>query len=85
MPAIVLLGHSHHCPTCGPTTVDSGADSFTVNGRAIARLGDTLGCGATITSGSPSMTIGGHPVARVGDSTDHGGTLENGDASWLLD
>ena len=54
MPAVVLVGHDHDCPLCGPTTVDSGSESFKVNGRAVARVGDTLGCGAVITSGSPS-------------------------------
>ncbi|MGH8386686.1 MAG: PAAR domain-containing protein [Pseudomonas sp.] len=85
MPAVVLLGHNHVCPLCGPTTVDSGSPSFNVNGRAIARVGDTLGCGAVITSGSPSMSVNGQPVARVGDTTDHDGVLENGDGSWLID
>ncbi|MNE29793.1 PAAR motif protein [compost metagenome] len=85
MPAIVLVGHDHLCPSCGPTTVNSGATSFKVNGRAVARVGDTLTCGATITSGSPSMSVEGQPVARVGDVTDHNGTLENGDSSWMVD
>ncbi|VVQ06599.1 hypothetical protein PS938_03053 [Pseudomonas fluorescens] len=85
MPAVVLVGHDHDCPLCGPTTVDSGTRNMTVNGRAVARVGDTLGCGAVITSGSPSMAINGQPVARVGDTTDHDGKLENGDSSWLID
>ncbi|CAI8852848.1 PAAR motif protein [compost metagenome] len=85
MPAVVLVGHEHDCPLCGPTTVDSGTRNMTVNGRAVARVGDTLGCGAVITSGSPSMAINGQPVARVGDTTDHDGKLENGDSSWLID
>ncbi|MHA4977855.1 PAAR domain-containing protein [Pseudomonas extremorientalis] len=84
MPAVVLVGHDHDCPLCGPTTVKSGTRNVTVNGRAIARVGDTLGCGAVIISGSPSMIINGKAVARVGDSTDHEGILENGDASWLI-
>ena len=85
MPAVVLVGHDHDCPLCGPTTVDSGSESFKVNGRAIARVGDALGCGVVITSGSPSMNVNGKAVARVGDTTDHDGELENGDASWLID
>lgn len=84
MPAVVLVGHDHACPSCGPVTVTSGSGSFTVNGRAVARVGDTLGCGAVISSGSALMTIEGQPVARIGDTTDHGGVLENGDASWLI-
>lgn len=84
MPAVVLVGHNHACPACGPVTVANGSESFTVNGRAVARASDTLSCGAVITSGSPSMNINGKAVARVGDSTDHDGVLENGDASWLI-
>ncbi|OYU05391.1 MAG: hypothetical protein CFE47_22230 [Pseudomonas sp. PGPPP1] len=84
MPAVVLVGHDHACPSCGPVTVTSGSGSFTVNGRAVARVGDTLGCGAVISSGSALMIIEGQPVARIGDTTDHGGVLENGDASWLI-
>lgn len=85
MPAVVLVGHDHDCPLCGPTTVDTGTRNVTVNGRAVARVGDSLECGAVITSGSPSMIVNGQPVARVGDTTDHDGTLENGDISWLID
>lgn len=42
MPAVVLVGHDHDCPLCGPTTVDSGTRNVTVNGHAVARVGDTL-------------------------------------------
>lgn len=75
MPAIVLLGHPHHCPLCGPTSISSGSSLFFVNGRAAARVGDRLGCGAVITSGSALMDDG-QPLARVGDATSHGGTLK---------
>jgi uncharacterized Zn-binding protein involved in type VI secretion len=85
MPAIVLVGHSHTCPRCGSATVESGDESYKVNGRAVARVSDTLSCGAVITSGSSLMKLDGKPVARVGDSTDHGGTLEEGDNSWQID
>lgn len=85
MPAVVLVGHDHMCPLCGPTTINSGAAAFNINNSAVARVGDTLGCGAVITSGSALMTIEGKAVARIGDTTDHGGSLENGDGSWLVD
>lgn len=85
MPAVVLVGHDHDCPLCGPVTIDSGAENVKVNGQSVARVGDTLSCGAVIESGSSSMWIEGQPVARVGDTTDHDGTLENGDDSWLID
>ena len=84
MPAVVLVGHDHACPSCGPVTVTSGSGSFSVNGRAVARVGDTLSCGAVISIGSALMIIEGQPVARIGDTTDHGGVLENGDISWLI-
>lgn len=41
MPSVILVGHDHDCPLCGPTTVDSGARNVTVNGKAVARVGDT--------------------------------------------
>ena len=41
MPAVVLVGHDHDCPTCGPTTVNIGTRNVTVNGRAVAHVGDT--------------------------------------------
>jgi uncharacterized Zn-binding protein involved in type VI secretion len=85
MPAVVLFGHDHDCPMCGPVTVDSGSQNFKVNGRAVARVGDTLSCGAVITSGSALTSIEGQAVARIGDTTDHDGKLENGDTSWMLD
>ncbi|WP_422631289.1 PAAR domain-containing protein [Pseudomonas proteolytica] len=36
-----MVGHDHDCPTCGPTTVNSGTRNVTVNGRAVAHVGDT--------------------------------------------
>ncbi|WP_240892289.1 MULTISPECIES: PAAR domain-containing protein [Pseudomonas] len=63
MPAIVMLGHDHTCPRCGPTTVTSGAEAFAISNRAVACVGDSLGCGATITSGSVSLTI--EPLTKV--------------------
>ncbi|MCU1782058.1 PAAR domain-containing protein [Pseudomonas sp. 13B_2.1_Bac1] len=41
MPAVVLVGHDHDCPLCGPATVKSGLHNVTVNGRAVARVGDS--------------------------------------------
>ena len=34
MPAVVLVGHDHDCPLCGPTTVKSGTRNVTVNAVA---------------------------------------------------
>lgn len=85
MKPVVLVGHRHHCPIHGPGTVTSGATSALVGGRAIARVGDSISCGAVITTGSASFLIDGHAVARQGDTTSHGGTLEEGDGGWMLD
>lgn len=61
MSAVVLVGHAHNCPRCGPAVVVSGAGNFRINNRAVARIGDTLSCGAIIISGSPLMAIEGQP------------------------
>lgn len=84
MASIILVGHRHNCPMHGATEVVSGAQGFTVQGRAVARVGDAMACGATILSGYPGATQEGMRVARVGDCTDHGGTLTEGDASVAL-
>ncbi|REE17373.1 MULTISPECIES: PAAR domain-containing protein [unclassified Paraburkholderia] len=84
MRPIALVGHLHSCPMHGFGTVISGASSVTVNGRAVARIGDQTSCGAVIVTGSAS-TFGGAGVARKGDMTSHGGTLIEGDDSWMLD
>ena len=80
----VLVGHRHSCPIHGMGTVTNGTSGVTVNGRAVARIGDGASCGATISTGSAS-TFGGAGVARKGDTTSHGGTLIDGDDGWLLD
>jgi uncharacterized Zn-binding protein involved in type VI secretion len=68
----------------GIGTVTSGRSSVTVNGRAVARIGNLTSCGAVIVTGS-SCTFGGEGVARKGDTTSHGGTLFEGDDTRLLD
>ncbi|WP_338480492.1 PAAR domain-containing protein [Pseudomonas trivialis] len=71
MPAVVLVGHDHDCPLCGPTTVNSGTRNVTVNGRAVARVGDALGCGAVIISDHALVLtdhVGG--LGTIGTHTD---------------
>jgi len=85
MNPVVLVGHQHRCPLHGPGTVTSGASDATVNGRAIARVGDSISCGAVIETGSADTHIEGQPVARLGDTTSHGGTLIEGDDGWLIE
>ncbi|HEX7934335.1 MAG TPA: PAAR domain-containing protein [Paraburkholderia sp.] len=84
MRPIVLVGHRHACPVHGMGTVINGTTGVTVNGRAVARIGDSTSCGAVIITGSTS-SFGGQGVARVGDMTSHGGTLIEGDGGWQLD
>ncbi|MDY4301111.1 PAAR domain-containing protein [Pseudomonas salmasensis] len=57
MPAVVLVGHDHDCPLCGPTTVDSGARNMTVNGKAVARVGDTTDHDGKLENGDSSWLI----------------------------
>ncbi|HCD6632278.1 PAAR domain-containing protein [Pseudomonas aeruginosa] len=85
MKPIVLVGHQHSCPIHGTGTVVSGASQAQVNGRAVARIGDQISCGAVILTGSPGTIIEGQPAARLGDSTSHGGTLVEGEAGWLIE
>ncbi len=85
MKPIVLVGHQHNCPLHGAGTVVSGASQAQVNGRAIARIGDQISCGAVILTGSPGTIIEGQPAARLGDTTSHGGTLVEGEAGWLIE
>ncbi|MGO4332499.1 PAAR domain-containing protein [Cupriavidus sp. 2TAF22] len=85
MQPVVLVGHRHSCPIHGPGTVISGAAKANVGGRAIARVGDKISCGAVIVSGSAVATVEDKAVARQGDTTSHGGTLVEGDGGWLVD
>ncbi|OLS63958.1 PAAR domain-containing protein [Pseudomonas putida] len=85
MKPVVLVGHRHDCPVHGPGTVTSGSTEDVVNGRGIARVGDSISCGAVIRTGSSDTFIDSQAVARVGDTTSHGGTLVEGDPDWLVD
>jgi uncharacterized Zn-binding protein involved in type VI secretion len=85
MKPIVLIGHHHSCPIHGIGVVTSGSEITMVNNRPVARIGDSISCGAKITTGSPNFNIDGRPVAREGDSTDHGGTLIEGEENFLIE
>ncbi len=84
MKPIVLVGHQHSCPIHGSGTVVSGARETAFDGRAVARVGDRISCGAIIQTGSPGTIIEGQPAARQGDKTSHGGTLVEGESDWLI-
>lgn len=85
MKPIVLVGHQHSCAIHGNGTVVSGAREVHVNGRAVARIGDQISCGAVILTGSPNTIVEGQSVARLGDFTSHGGILVEGEAGWLIE
>lgn len=83
---VVLLGHAHVCPMHGPGVVVSGSDKVMLHQKPVARVGDTISCGATIVTGSSNVFIDdGRAVARMGDTTSHGGRLTEGDPRWMLE
>ena len=76
-------GDVHGCPSCphhvlGPIT--TGSSTVKINGKPVARVGDTgvhaACCGSntfTIVSGDSNVLIDGRPAARLGDKTKHCG------------
>ena len=54
----------HSClmpPTAGPhptSTIVKGSGTVQIQGQAAARIGDSVGCGATIVTGSLDVIIG---------------------------
>jgi len=85
MQPVVLVGHQHECPKHGKGEVVTGAANAAINGKAIARVGDRISCGAVIKTGSATTLIEGREVARKGDTTSHDGELVEGDPSWLIE
>lgn len=68
LPAAVALDVTstiHVCSISPPpphpssTPVMMGSQTVFIGGKAAARVGDPVGCGATITSGAFDITIGG--------------------------
>jgi len=57
---VARKGDLHSCPIKGHgvTPITSGSDSVLVEGQPAARIGDSVGCGATITAGSPDTEAG---------------------------
>lgn len=80
MPNVIRLGD----PTShGGKVTSAGASHFTVDGVAVAVVGDTCSCpirghtGCTIAEGDPSHTIDGVPVAYEGNKTTCGAELKS--------
>jgi uncharacterized Zn-binding protein involved in type VI secretion len=78
MPAVIRIGD----PGSHGGSVTTGSPDTTVNGLAVARVGDTYDCPDhgpnPIVTGSPDTTVNGLAVARVGDTTACGATLQGG-------
>ena len=85
---IATVGSMHMCPMCsgyiphigGPVT-GPGMPGVTINGQAVAVMGDMCTCIGppdVIVQGCPGITINGVPVASVGCMTAHGGQITSG-------
>lgn len=70
---VARVGDTHICgnPSHAPNMVTSGGQSL-VDGRAVARKGDSCACGAIITQGSSQSKDQGQPVAYLGCTTQCG-------------
>ncbi len=57
---VARKGDLHSCPIEGHgiTPITSGSDSVLIEGQPAARIGDSVGCGATIATGSPDTLAG---------------------------
>ncbi|OCX58132.1 hypothetical protein BFP70_18890 [Thioclava sp. SK-1] len=79
MAQIARVGDTHVCPIKGhgSNVIVSGGSAI-VDGRPVARVGDTCACGCTIVSGSSQSTCDGRPVAIIGSKTSGGGSIVSG-------
>ena len=76
---------SHGCPGCAHTVIGpikAGSTRVKINGRGVARVGDTgvhaACCGPNtfkIVSGDSNLLVDGRPAARLGDKTQHCGGM----------
>ncbi|MYN02902.1 PAAR domain-containing protein [Pseudoduganella sp. DS3] len=67
----------------------TGSSAFVLDGKGVARLGDTVSCPlhpseTTINSGSETYITDGRPTARDGDTTACGATLIASHANYLI-
>ena len=74
---IARLGDDHVCPLHGPNKIVTGGKSL-IDGKPVARLGDSTACGATIVVGSMNGRDDGKPIAYLGCATSHGGSIVSG-------
>lgn len=69
-----------------PTVITSGSSDVFVNGKGVARIGDSLAPhtngksthGAVIAKGASNVYVNGRPCARIGDHTSCGDTIVGG-------
>ncbi|MBK4215029.1 PAAR domain-containing protein [Paracoccus caeni] len=71
---VARVGDKHLCPQHGPNVIIEGG-SATVQGRAVARVGDKCACGGVIVEGRPGALMDGRPVAYMGSKTSCGGVI----------
>lgn len=84
----ILVGHTGTAHGAfPPTPVTAGSTTVTIDGMAVARVGDPLAMHAaplcpphprTIAAGSSTVMIDGAAAARVGDAISCGGVLQGG-------
>ena len=77
MPAAARLG-DRGIPHCSGYTIANGSDDVNINGRPVARVGDSStphlrpgrpcpGHTASISRGSSTVNVNGRAIARIGD------------------
>ncbi len=74
---VARIGDKHVCPIHGTNAIVSGGKAI-VDGKPVARVGDSTGCGATIVLGSSMATDDNKPIAYLGSTTSHGGVITTG-------
>jgi uncharacterized Zn-binding protein involved in type VI secretion len=69
---------------CPDTTIASGSNDVTVDGKAAARAGDSAGCGGAVVEGSPDVFINGKPAAIQGGAAGCGGGIVTGSSGVFI-
>jgi uncharacterized Zn-binding protein involved in type VI secretion len=69
---------------CPDTTIASGSNDVTVDGKAAARAGDSAGCGGAVVEGSPDVFINGKLAAIQGGATGGGGGIVTGSSGVFI-
>lgn len=80
MKPVARVGDTHVCPNHGTNKIIAGGGAK-IDGKPVARLGDSCACGATIIEGSSLSTDDNKPIAYLGCKTSCGGTITTGSPS----